>query len=94
MAYQAGQTVILNAEFKDVNNDLFDPTINSVEIYATDKSTVLETFSNNEWEKVSTGIYKLKYELPFGYPTIYHQWNITNDNIEDLRRQKIEITYV
>ena len=39
-------------------------------------------------KRVSTGIYKLKYELPFGYSTIYHQWNITNDNIEDSRRQK------
>jgi hypothetical protein len=93
-AHQSGKPVKLKAEFRDSDNTLFDPTINSVEILNY-KKEALVTYSSNEWVQESTGVYYLLYTLPEGYAYIYHKWNITDANdVSDTEKQKIEITYV
>ncbi len=87
---QPGAAKWLMAEFRDSLDALFDPdTITSIEILNADGS-VNNTFETG-WEKVSTGIYRLAYNLPEGELYIWHVWNIVNGGISDKRAHRINI---
>ncbi len=94
MSLQAGQKVILHAEFRDRDDNLFDPIEKSIKIIHPNEITIIETLTT-DITKVSTGIYERVYTLPTGYDYIFHEWTgKDDDNVVDLKRQQIDINYV
>ncbi len=95
-AYETDSVITLQAIFRDSTDTLFDPTIISITILASDQSTVIGSAITTGWTKVSTGIYTYNYTLPstLQYPHIYHKWTFKDgNNVTDTKKQKIELIF-
>ena len=97
-----GDTVRLRAEFKDFDEELFDPSDIKLKIYDRNQEDIDGPFTyntedpvNSEIQKESTGVYTYEYTLPIKeaiYP-LYFEYSGKIRNKPILRRGKIEATF-
>lgn len=90
--YQKGNTIKLNATFKDWNNEDIDPTNLKLIIYDSNYTKIdeREVFPSH---RMQTGQYYYDYVFDnIGY--FYYEWNATIDGTPSIIRNSIEISMI
>lgn len=90
--YQIGNTLRLQAQFKDFDDVLTDPDSVSLIIYNSDYS-VEETLTPT---KTSIGIYRAYWTIPSGTSgaTYIYEWSGTINEYPSLKRELFKVSFV
>lgn len=93
-AYQVGNTVQLQATFKNFAGILVDPEIIKVKFYDANYIQLAEVTLVPD-NKISTGVYEYYLVVPSTKnPIIYYEWYAEIDSMPSLKRQKLENPFI
>ena len=68
-------TVRLTAEFKTFAGNYSDPTSITFKVYDLQRRQLGSTIDVDDDDKISTGIYRLDYEIPNGYTKVTYEFS-------------------
>ena len=104
MPYQSGNSVKLNATFKDYSGDAVDPDIIRLKLYDSNL-TLLDTMTIGAEHRLAVGSYFYIYQLPAqsetAYPTdpitmysYYYEWYAEIKGSVSLKRAKLDVSFL
>ena len=104
MPYQSGNSIKLNATFKDFSGDAVDPDLIRLKVYDSNL-TLLDTITIGAEHKLAVGSYFYIYQLPAQsttpYPndpvttsSYYYEWYAEISGSVSLKRAKLDVSFL
>lgn len=91
--YQTGNTITLEAEFRDKANALIDPTIVKVIFYNADHKKLNEVVIPPEG-RISLGKYFYNYVAPYGLSSVVYEWYGEIAGFPSIGRSAISLNFL